>query len=149
MDQTLAALGELLLKALPTFFLVLLLYFYLSKIYFGPMARVLKQRYEATEGARKQAEESFARASAKAAQYEEALRTARAEIYREQEQQRQRLRQEHADAVQDARRNADALVQEANARLNAELATAKAALSVESETLATQITEAILRRRPA
>ena len=34
MDQTLSALGGILLKALPTFFLMLLLFGYLQKLFF-------------------------------------------------------------------------------------------------------------------
>lgn len=149
MDQTITALGELILKALPTFLLVVALFLYLKAVYFKPMARVLEERYAATEGARKLAEASFARANQKTAEYEEALRAARAEIYREQEQFRQSLRQEHAQAVLEARRSADASVKEAQVRLAAELATAKATLQSHSDDLAEQITEAILRRRPA
>ena len=49
------------------------------------MEKVLQQRYDATEGARKLAGESMERASAKAAEYEAAVRAARAEVYRAQE----------------------------------------------------------------
>jgi F-type H+-transporting ATPase subunit b len=149
MDQTLAALGTLLLKAIPTLLLVALLYAYLSKVFFKPMARVLDERYQATEGARKLAEDSFAKAAEKTAEYEAALRNARAEIYREQEQFRQQLRDEQAQAIQKARESAAATVHEANTQLAAELASAKQSLEFQSEVLAEQITNAILSRRPA
>src|SRR5690242_1574150 len=100
MEQTLHALGGLFLNALPTFLLLIVLHFYLKGIFFKPMTRVLQERYEATEGARKRADESLAKAAGKAAEYEAALRDARAEVYREQEAERQRWRQEHAEAVQ-------------------------------------------------
>ncbi len=148
MDQTLAALSELVLKAIPTFLIVIALYLYLKKIYFDPMARTLNRRYEATEGARSLAEASFARAAEKTAEYEAALRSARAEIYREQEQYRQQLRQEQEQAVQEARQNGTAMVKEAGEQLSRELESAKAELRAQSESLAEQITEAILRRRP-
>jgi F-type H+-transporting ATPase subunit b len=149
MDQTFAALGELMLKALPTFLLVVALFFYLKAVYFKPMAKVLRERYEATEGARKLAQASLARADEKTAEYEEALRSARAEIYREQEQLRQALRQDHANAIQEARHSAGAMVQEAQGRLAAELEAGKATLQAQSDSLAEQITDAILRRRPS
>ncbi len=148
MDRTLAALGELLIKAIPTFLLVIALYFYLKKIYFDPMARTLKQRHDATEGARSLAEASFARAAEKTAEYEAALRSARSEIYREQEQYRHQLRQEQAQAIQEARRSGAAMVKDATEQLSRELDAAKSDLRVQSESLAEQITEAILRRRP-
>ncbi len=148
MDRTLAALGELLIKAIPTFLLVIALYFYLKKVYFDPMARTLKQRQDATEGARSLAEASFARAAEKTAEYEAAFRSARAEIYREQEQYRQQLRQEQAQAIQEARRSGAAMLKDATEQLSRELEAAKSDLRVQSESLAEQITEAILRRRP-
>src|SRR5438270_7171941 len=86
MEETLRQLGGILLRAVPTFILVVLLHLYLKFIFFKPLERVLRQRYEATEGARKLAEESIARAARKADEYEAALRAARAETYKEMEQ---------------------------------------------------------------
>src|ERR1035437_10711175 len=86
MDATLLALGGILLKAVPTFLLVLLLNFYLKAVFFKPLEKVLRERYEATEGARKLAAESMERAAARTAEYEAAVRAARAEVYQAQEQ---------------------------------------------------------------
>jgi len=148
MEDTLRALGGLLLQAIPTFLIVVLLYFYLKRMYFRPMERVLAARYEATEGARKLAEESLAKASRKAAEYDAALRAARAEIYREQEAFRQTLRQEQAQAVEAAHQRATTVVKEAGLQLDAELAAARESLRQEAGALADQIVESILRRRP-
>jgi F-type H+-transporting ATPase subunit b len=144
MDRTLHDLAGLLLKAVPTLLLVLVLHFYLKRMFFRPLERVLKARYDATEGARKLAEESLARASEKAAEYEQAIRAARAEIYREQEQFRQQLRQQQAAAFQEARRNADELVKQAGESLAGELAEARQTLERESQTLAGRIVKRIL-----
>jgi len=54
---------------------------------------VLRQRYEATEGARKLAAESLERAAAKTAEYATAMRAARTEIYQAQEQAHKRLQE--------------------------------------------------------
>ncbi|MGA2325826.1 MAG: ATP synthase F0 subunit B [Bryobacteraceae bacterium] len=148
MEDTLRALGGLLLQAIPTFLIVVLLYFYLKRMYFRPMERVLAARYEATEGARKLAEESLAKASRKAAEYDAALRAARAEIYREQEAFRQTLRQEQAQAVEAAHQRATTVVKEAGLQLDAELAAARESLRQEAGALADRIVESILRRRP-
>jgi F-type H+-transporting ATPase subunit b len=147
MDEVLRSLGGLLLKAVPTFLLIVLLHFYLKRVYFGPMSRVLSERYDATEGARKLAEESLARASEKATEYEAALRSARADIYREQEEFRQAMRDEHTRAVQDARQGAEAMVKEANRQLAGELENAKRTLALQTESLANQIAETVLHRR--
>ncbi|MGC9971829.1 MAG: ATP synthase F0 subunit B [Bryobacteraceae bacterium] len=148
MEDTLRALGGLLLQAIPTFLIVMLLYFYLKRMYFRPMERVLAARYEATEGARKLAEESLEKASRKAAEYDAALRAARAEIFREQEAFRQTLRQEQAQAVEEARQRATAAVKDASLQFDAELAAARESLRQEAGALADQIVESILRRRP-
>jgi F-type H+-transporting ATPase subunit b len=76
MDEVLRSLGGLLLAAIPTFLLVVALHFYLKRVLFGPLARVLQQRYEATEGARRAAQDMLAQVSAKQAEYESALRNA-------------------------------------------------------------------------
>ena len=74
------ALGGILLRAVPTFLLVIVLHFYLKSIFFKPLEKVLHQRYEATEGARKLAEQSLQQAAAKTASYETQLRTAKVRI---------------------------------------------------------------------
>jgi F-type H+-transporting ATPase subunit b len=148
MEDTLRALGGLLLQAIPTFLIVMLLYFYLKRMYFRPMERVLAARYEATEGARKLAEESLEKASRKAAEYDAALRAARAEIYREQEAFRQTLRQEQAQAVEEARQRATAAAKDASLQLDGELTAARESLRQDAGALADQIVESMLRRRP-
>jgi len=45
MDETLRALGGILLRAIPTFVLVVLLHFYLKFVFFKPLQRVLRQRW--------------------------------------------------------------------------------------------------------
>ena len=76
MEETLRALGEILLKAVPTFVLVFLLYLYLSRMFFRPLEAVLQKRYAATEGARKLADESLAKAAAKTSNTHKAARKA-------------------------------------------------------------------------
>ena len=149
MDETLRALGGILLRAIPTFVLVVLLHFYLKFIFFKPLQKVLRQRYEATEGARKLAESSLAKAAEKAAEYEAALRAARSDTYKELEQLRRQLQDERAAGVREARARAEAAVAQARAALGAEVASLKKNLEAESETLADRIANKILRGRAA
>src|SRR5205085_2833862 len=51
MDAMLHALGGILLRAVPTFLLLIALTYYLKSVFFKPLEKVLHQRYEATEGA--------------------------------------------------------------------------------------------------
>ena len=145
MDATLHALGQILLGAIPTLILVLILHFYLKAVLFGPLQKILHERKKATEGAREAASLSLERASKKAADYEESLRVARNEIYREQEEVRRQWREEHAARVAEARRSADGLVNEARKKLEQEAAEAKAGLEQQAQQLAGEITERILQ----
>jgi F-type H+-transporting ATPase subunit b len=149
MDATLHALGGILLKAVPTFLLVVLLQFYLKYVFFRPMEKVLRERYEATEGARKLAEESMGRAAARTAEYEAAMRAARAEAYQAQEQIHKELQERHAADLAEARRRSEAVIQEAKSALAADVEAAKSSLAGDAEALANQIAEAMLRRSAA
>jgi F-type H+-transporting ATPase subunit b len=149
MDVILQQLGQLLLKAVPTFLLVILLNFYLKRMFFRPLEKVLHQRYEATEGARKAADESLARAAAKAAEYEASLHAAQSEVYRQQEQMYKELQDRESALVADARRSADAAIKAARADLAKDVEAAKASLQRDSEALANQIADSVLRRSAA
>jgi len=144
MDQTLSALGGILLKALPTFFLMLLLFAYLQKVFFGPLGKVLAQRRDATAGARKRAEETFQRAEQKVAEYEAKLDTARGEIFREVEAERLRAMEAQAARVREARERADAQVREARAQIAQDVAAARQSLTAQAESLSDDIVRAVL-----
>ncbi len=146
MEQTLSALGGILLKALPTFFLVIVLYVYLRLIFFRPLGNVLEARRKVTEGARQQAEETFRRAEQRAAEYEAALEAARTEIYREQEIERQKTLAAHAARIKDARARADQQVRQARQQIATDLDTAKNSLAAESDALAEQIIHIVLTK---
>ena len=149
MDATLHALGEILLKSIPTFLLVIFLNFYLKAVFFKPMDKVLGKRYEATEGAKKLAEQSLARAAARTAEYEAAMRSARAEVYQAQEKLHRESEERRTAELAAARQRVEQVVEQAKADLERDMASAKAGLAVESETLANQIAESILRRSAA
>ena len=149
MDAILRDLGGILLRAVPTFLLVIFLHFYLKGVFFGPMQQVLRKRYEATEGARKLAEKSLERASQKAAEFEAAMRAAKGEVYHAQEQLHKQLQEQQAEAILAARKQANALVAQAKADVARDVEAAKAGLARESERLADQIAESILRRSAA
>ncbi len=145
--KLLSALRELLIAALPTLVLFLLVYFYLKTLFFPRLEKVLEERRQATSGTRKAADESLKRAEAKAAEYEEKLRAARSEIYKEQEAVRKQWRDEQAAAMAASREQSDVLLRDAKASLAAKTAEAKASLGRESESLAEQIAASILTGR--
>ena len=149
MDATLHALGGILLRAIPTFLLVILLHFYLKSFFFKPFEKLLQQRYEATEGARKLAEQTVERAAAKASEYEAAMRSAKGEVYQAQEKHYKQLQEQQEAELLAARKQTDAAVAQVKAELGQEVEAAKARLALESDRLATQIAESILRRSAA
>jgi F-type H+-transporting ATPase subunit b len=149
MEDTLRALGEILLKAVPTFLLVVFLHFYLKRMFFRPMEKVLRERFEATEGARKLAEQALARASARTAEYEAAIRAARSEIYQAQEQFYKQLQDSQQVQIAAARQSAEAAVHSARTQLAGDVEEAKLSLASSSEKLATEIADSILRGQAA
>jgi F-type H+-transporting ATPase subunit b len=138
-------LHNILIPAIPTFLLVIVLHFYLKLMFFNPLGKVLHQRYEATEGARKLAEESLERATKKTAEYEAAMRAARAEVYQAQEKVHKQLQEREATELAEARRRAEALIQQARAALAQDVEAAKVSLDRDSQTLAGRIAAAVLR----
>jgi F-type H+-transporting ATPase subunit b len=144
MDATLHALGQILLRAVPTFLLVALVHFYLKYIFFKPLQKVLDERYEASEGARKLAEQSLERADAKAGEYENALRRASAEVYEASEKLYKQFQEQQDTELRAARQEAERLVDAAKAELAQDVEAAKVGLVRDAELLANQISDTLL-----
>jgi F-type H+-transporting ATPase subunit b len=149
MDAMLHDLGQILLRAVPTFFLILLLHFYLKSIFFKPMANILQARCDATEGARKLAAESLERAAARTKEFEKTLNAAKTDIYQQREQAFKALQEQHSKALAEARASAEAEVKQAKAALADDIEALKATLSTQSDALAEEIANTLLRRSAA
>ena len=146
--ETVVALKGILLNAIPTFCLVWVLYFYVSRFFLAPLEKVLHKRHEATEGLRKAAAERVSTAAQKATAYEETLRSSSAEVYRQQEQGRQQMMEQRAEMLRQARAKAEERVRVARQGLEQEIEAAKRQLGQESESIAQWITRAILDQPP-
>jgi F0F1-type ATP synthase membrane subunit b/b' len=138
-----------MLRAVPTFLLVVVLTFYLKYMFFKPLEKVLQQRYDATEGARKRAAEALELAAAKTAQYEAALRAARSEVYQAQEQAHRELAERQAAELLTVRQRTEELVRQAQRQLAEDAEILKRELAAGSDALANQIADSILRGRAA
>lgn len=149
MEATIQALGGLIVNALPTLVLVILLHFYLKQMFFKPLDQVLKARYDATQGAMKLAQEAVAKADKKTAEFEEALRQARAEIYREQEQARLAWRDQQASELRQVREEAKARLRQAKEEIASAAAVERGNLAAQTEALALQIFRRITQGRAA
>ena len=149
MDSTAQQLTGLLLKAIPTAFFFIALMVYLRIVFFKPLLEVMRERRRQTEGVRKLAEEAFAAADQKTAEFEQAS-AARAEIYWAQEAMRQQWLAEQAEALAKARANADAEGQrEARAQISQEVEQAKEQLASSAASLSEQIVQQLAGRRAA
>ncbi|HUQ91354.1 MAG TPA: ATP synthase F0 subunit B [Bryobacteraceae bacterium] len=149
MDETLNALGGILLNAIPTFLLIIFLHFYLKAVFFKPMEKVLHEREEATAGALRRAQQSLAAAEEKAKQYEEAMRQARSEVYKEQELTRKQWQAEQSEQIAATAETTKAMVADAKQQIAAETETARQALEAESRWLADKIADMVLQGRAA
>jgi F-type H+-transporting ATPase subunit b len=147
MEQTFQALGGILLKAIPTVCLLLLLHFYLKAMLFRPLDKVLKQRGELTEGARKAAHQSWAEADRKQQEYEAKFRDARAEVYRAQEEMRRQWLADQTAQIAEGRQRSETSVRAAREQIAADAASARQTLEETSAVLADEITAAVLARK--
>ncbi|MCZ6489648.1 MAG: ATP synthase F0 subunit B [Acidobacteria bacterium] len=147
--DVLASLKDILLQAIPTFTLVWILYFYTSRIFFRPLQKTLQERHASTAGLRQAAEANIALAEQKTSQYQEALQSARTELYRQQEQERQQALDRRAEILRQSRQQAEEMVKRAQQEIRAEAEQAKKRLETESDQIALSIAQAILKSGPA
>ena len=145
MEQMLQSAGALLIQALPTFFVVVLLHWYLKATLFQPLEKVLAERHAETQGAREKASAALAAAETKVAEYDLKLRAARTEIYQEQETWRRQLLDDQTLAVTKAREESHAQIMAAKADIAAQVEQARTTLTREAEALADQVVAGILK----
>ena len=143
--EILKQLGDLFLAALPTAIIVFLFYLFLRWSFFGPIERVVAERSSRIEGARREAEELRKTVHEKSRAYQEVLRNARAELFREQEAARRVTLDERGKAIQQARQLANEEVQSAKKRIRVEIEAARAELEISSTHLAEEIARTILQ----
>ena len=147
MEQTLQALSGILQKSIPTILLLLFLWFYLKTMLFGPLAKMRGERSMLTKGARKTAQHSLDEAERKTTEFENQLRDARNEVYREQEETRKKWLADQAVQIASAREGAAQAIQKSRAEIAADVAGARAGLSDQAAALADQIASAVMQRR--
>jgi F0F1-type ATP synthase membrane subunit b/b' len=146
--EILNQLGDLFLSAVPTVILVFLFYLFLRWSFFGPIERILSERYKRAAGARQEAESSRAAMQEKLRAYSDALRKVRGEIFAEQEAARRQVIDERQAAVNMARSTAQQEVQAAKKALAADVEAARTQLEQSSAALAGEIAETILAGLP-
>lgn len=145
MDETFKQLGGLLLGSIPTVIFMVLIYAAYSVLVHKPLSKVLRERHERTEGAVAQAKADVAAAEARTSEYEQKLREARTTVFKAQEAKRQQAAQVREAAVGEARSSAHLRVEQERAAILDEQESAQAALQAQSQALAAQIVQTVLR----
>jgi F-type H+-transporting ATPase subunit b len=130
--------------AIPTALLFIVLVIAYQFLIQGPLTAVLAKRRALTEGAMEDARKAVAEAEAKAQEYAERSRQARAAAYKLREQRMKQWTVERDAALDTARQAAGQKVREAQAELEAEAATARAALQASAADLAGRALRAVL-----
>ena len=111
--------------SVPTMLLFLVTLLAYRLLVYTPLTKVLRERYARTQGAMESAAAAVAAAEKKTAEYEERLRAARAEIFRELHEYLEKVRLESELAL-------------AEARLEAQERTAAAKTAIEDSMVAAQ-----------
>lgn len=141
-------IGELFLGAVPVVLIILVFYFILRSLFFKPILKVMVERDARTLGAQKSAEAAQAAAAEKMRQYEEALKQAKTKLYAEQETEREKLLEERAAFLKDARTKAAAEVNKAKESVAGELEAARKVIEASTSQLAAEIVARVLQEPP-
>lgn len=144
MQDIFKQLGELFVGAIPTALLFIVLVISYQFLIQGPLTAVLAKRRALTEGAIEDARKAVAVAEAKAQEYAERLRQARAGAFKLREQRVKQWTVERDAALDAARQAAGQKVREAQAELEAEARAAKATLQASAADLAGRAVRAVL-----
>jgi F-type H+-transporting ATPase subunit b len=144
MEDIIQQVGALLLGAIPTILLFIVLVLSYQFLIQGPLGRTLAERRARTEGAVEDAHKAIAQAEARAAEYADKLRQARAEIYKLREQRAKQRNAEREATLDAARKAAGSTVSQAKAELETEAAHEQQAIQLSAADLADQVVRAVL-----
>jgi F-type H+-transporting ATPase subunit b len=144
MQDIMQQLGGLLVSAIPTALLFIVLVFAYQFLVQGPLTAVLAKRRALTEGAMEDARKAVAQAEAKALEYAERLRLARADVYKLRERRIKQWSAERDTALEAARKAASQKVGQAKAELEAEAASARQVIQASAAELAGLAVRAVL-----
>lgn len=149
MEETLHALGGLLLEAIPTILFFLFLNLFLKQVFFKPVGNILEERKKETEGVRELSKQAFETADRKSAEFEKALQLARQQINAENEELRKHWAAEEAKVIDRARADAERRRSEARAEVADELTKAHEEMEGQIDILSQSIVDRLLGRRAA
>ena len=144
MDETLKQIGGLLLGSIPTIICFLLLFGLYTVLVHTPLARVLSERRDRTQGAIERARTDIQSAEARTAEYEQKLREARLALFKAQEARRAKASQARAVSIAAAGERSQVQVDQARAAIEQDKMAAKRSLEGEAGRMASEIIRAVL-----
>lgn len=144
MQDIVRQVGTLLLGAIPTILLFVVLVLAYNFLIQGPLTATLKLRTARTEGAVEDAHKAIAQAEARANEYAEKLRQARAQIYKMRDERIKQWNAERDTALEAARKATGLTVSQAKAELNTEADHARQVIQASSADLARRVVQAVL-----
>jgi F-type H+-transporting ATPase subunit b len=125
---------------------LLLCTYLLNTLIFQPILRVIDQRAGAVRGARELADSAAQKATAAAAEYDQKLNTARAEVYGQMDDMRKMALDKRAEVLASTRATVEQELTTASARVQQESKEARAALDRDASNLAGAIVARVLGR---
>jgi F-type H+-transporting ATPase subunit b len=125
---------------------LLLCTYLLNTLVFKPILRVIDERATAVRGARELADSAAHKAAAAAADYDQKLNTARAELYRQMDAMRKTALDKRAELLAGTRATVGQELSAATARVQQESKEARAALDRDASSLAGAIVSRVLGR---
>ncbi|MGA7106629.1 MAG: ATP synthase F0 subunit B [Terracidiphilus sp.] len=144
MQEIFQQLEGYFIGAVPTSLLFIVLVLAYQILIQGPLSGALKERRARTAGAVEAAHKAIADAEARATEYAEKLRKARAEVFKAREERIKQWNAERDAAVEVARKAAGSRVSQAKAELEAEAVQARKAVQASVADLANQVVRAVL-----
>lgn len=144
MQEIIQQVAFYLVSAVPTMLLFIVLVLAYQFLVQGPLSKTLQQRRARTEGAIEDAHKAIVLAEAKAAEYADKLRQARAEVYQVREQRLKQWSAERETALEAARKAAELRVSQVRLELEAEAAQARQAIQASAGDLADRVVRAVL-----
>ena len=144
MQEIFKQLESLFIGAVPTSLLFIVLVLAYQLLVQGPLTAALRERRARTEGAIEAAHKAIAHSEARAAEYAEKLRQARAQVFKAREERIKQWNQERDAALDAARKAAGVRVSQARAELDSEAAAARKTVQSSVAELANQVVRAVL-----
>ena len=144
MQDIIHQLATLFLSAVPTALLFIVLVISYQFLVQGPLTAMLAKRRALTEGAMDDARKAIAQAEAKAAEYSEKLRQARAEAFKVREQRIKQWNAERDASLDTARKSAGDKVRQSKTSLDTEVESARTTIQASISDLAGQAVRAVL-----